>query len=236
MPYCKKLVLAFIRDCERAIKQIRMEFHDEKGSASAFVRPLGNCAERAINEKASFQHELITKLIFIITGFASTLRLSVSRFIYNTCACQYYAAFQKIKKKSIYREHSFARKRNSEFSWQFLSMIENIAMSREREPNLTRARERRMGDICVAKLYLVDIIPGNWREIVKKYFPRARPTRHRRCVYMVGARQSCRNIRARGKIRGQLQTHVVSPSCQSSIRGIFFSGSIEQFYASSDIE
>lgn len=76
MPYCKKLVLAFIRDCERAIKQIRMEFHDEKGSASAFVRPLGNCAERAINEKASFQHELITKLIFIITGFSQVYHAS----------------------------------------------------------------------------------------------------------------------------------------------------------------
>jgi len=34
----KKLVPAFIRDCERAIKQIRMEFHDEKGSASAHER------------------------------------------------------------------------------------------------------------------------------------------------------------------------------------------------------
>lgn len=67
---CKKLVPAFIRDCERAIKQIRMEFHDEKGSARARARVLGNCAERAIDEKASFQRELITKLIFIIMGFS----------------------------------------------------------------------------------------------------------------------------------------------------------------------
>lgn len=37
-PRCKKLVRAFIRKCERAIKQIRMEFHDEKGSARVHGR------------------------------------------------------------------------------------------------------------------------------------------------------------------------------------------------------
>lgn len=85
---CKKLVPAFIRDCERAIKQIRMEFHDEKriGEGAgwctlsrSFVRPLarGNCTERAIDEKASFQRELITKLIFVMAGSSAVVPPSI---------------------------------------------------------------------------------------------------------------------------------------------------------------
>jgi len=54
---CKKLASAFIRDCERAIKQIRMEFHDEKGTRSrarSSSRKLQRL--RAIDEKASFEN------------------------------------------------------------------------------------------------------------------------------------------------------------------------------------
>lgn len=83
-------------------------------------------------------------------------------------------------------------------------------------------------------------IAGNWREIVKKIFPESEsgqvgigcalsPMR------VAGARQSCRNIRA-GQNPRPITNTPSHPGCQSSIRGIFFSGSIEQFYASSDSE
>lgn len=72
-------------------------------------------------------------------------------------------------------------------------MMETRDVWRRRAESNTCAKTS--GDICVAKLYRVDIMPGNWREIVKKNISRERDRSGIVDAYIVGARRSCRNIR-----------------------------------------
>jgi len=108
-----------------------------------------------------------------------------------------------------------------------------------REKKSASAEHDKADDIRVRSRNRVDIV-GNWREIVKKYFPRASPIRtERRAHVTADACGGCTTIvpkYTRGAKSEANYKHAVSPGCQSSIRGIFFSGSIEQFYASSDNE